>query len=80
MFCSKIFRFPLKSLHCFAQGAKVFHPNVFQCFAQRFSDFRSKALSAWPKGLKCFISTGSNVLSKDFLIFAQKPSLFRPKP
>ena len=72
------FVFPV-SLHCFNQGAKVFHPNVFQCFAQRFSDFRSKAFTALPKGLKCFIPTCSNVLLKGFQISVQKPSPLRPR-
>ena len=61
-------------------STKVFHPNVFRCFVQRFSDFRSKAFTALPKGLRCFIPTCSNVLSKGFLVSAQKPSLLRPKP
>lgn len=75
MFCSKVFRFPLKSLHRFAQGAKVFYPNVFQCFVQRLSDFRSKALSASPKALSaspkaltCFAQSLSEFCLKVFVL------------
>ena len=49
-------------------------------FCSKVFRFPFKSPLRFAQGLKCFISTGSNVLFKDFLIFAQKPSPLRPKP